>query len=427
MKIRGASTAACLTIAALTLAACGGGDDDGAGGDGPVTLTFQSLSDQPAAIEATESIVAEWNEANPDVQVEIVPAGWDGIYDKLITQFNGGAAPDVIHYEAASIVPFARDGYLADLSEYMSDERRDDIPEGILDSVTVDDQVIAYPTELQSYMVFANTALLEEAGVEVPTGDTMTWEQLREIAQATTAGDAYGLGWGLASPTAAFMSFAPGFGGTFFEGTGTDASITIGEGELAVPELVHTMAFEDETVLPVTLTQSGSEVLASFYAGQIAMTVQGSFQAANIATDAPEGFEWTVLPPLEGPAGAGQAANPQTLSVNIDSEHVEESAEFIEFFTETENLAALNEADALIPATTSAQEYMAETLGDENGWATILSSGQHLVSAPYLFVDAYAQWKDTVATPAFQRYLAQEIDTAGLGTQLEEGWTEITG
>ncbi|MBD8063014.1 ABC transporter substrate-binding protein [Oceanitalea stevensii] len=427
MKIRGASTAACLTIAALTLAACGGGDDDGASADGPVTLTFQSLSDQPAAIEATESIVAEWNEANADVQVEIVPAGWDGIYDKLITQFNGGAAPDVIHYEAASIVPFARDGYLADLSEYMSDERRADIPEGILDSVTVDDQVIAYPTELQSYMVFANTALLEEAGVEVPSGDTMTWEQLREIAQATTAGDTYGLGWGLASPTAAFMSFAPGFGGTFFEGTGTDASLTIGEGELAVPELVHTMAFEDETVLPVTLTQSGSEVLASFYAGQIAMTVQGSFQAANIATDAPEGFEWTVLPPLEGPQGAGQAANPQTLSVNIDSEHVEESAEFIEFFTETENLASLNEADALIPATTSAQEYMAENLGDENGWATILSSGQHLVSAPYLFVDAYAQWKDTVATPAFQRYLAQEIDTAGLGTQLEDGWTEITG
>lgn len=427
MKIRGASTAACLTIAALTLAACGGGDDDGASGDGPVTLEFQSLSDQPAAIAATESIVAEWNEANPDVQVEIVPAGWDGIYDKLITQFNGGAAPDVIHYEAASIVPFARDGYLADLSEYMSDERRSDIPEGILDSVTVDDQVVAYPTELQSYMVFANTALLEEAGVEVPTGDTMTWEQLREIAQATTAGETYGLGWGLASPTAAFMSFAPGFGGTFFEGSGTDASIIIGEGELAVPELVHTMAFEDETVLPVTLTQSGSEVLASFYAGQIAMTIQGSFQAANIATDAPEGFEWTVLPPLEGPAGAGQAANPQTLSVNIDSEYVEESAEFIEFFTETENLAALNEADALIPATTSAQEYMSENLGDENGWATILSSGQHLVSAPYLFVDAYAQWKDTVATPAFQRYLAQEIDTAGLGTQLEDGWAEITG
>jgi ABC-type glycerol-3-phosphate transport system substrate-binding protein len=428
MKTRGVSIAACLTVTSLLATACSGGGsgDGGESEEGPVSLTFQSLSDQPAAIEATESIVAQWNEENPDVQVEIVPAGWDGIYDKLITQFNGGSAPDIIHYEAASIVPFARDGYLADLSDHMSEERRADIPEGILESVTVDDQVIAYPTELQSYMAFANRTLLEDAGVEIPTGDTMTWDQLREIAQATTSGDVYGLAWGLASPTATFMAMAPQFGGSYFEGTGADASLTVGEGEMALPQLVHTMAYEDKTILPVTLTQSGSEALASFYAGDVAMTVQGSFQAANIAADAPADLDWVVLPPLEGPEGAGQAANPQTLSVNVDSEHVEESVQFIEYFTQPENLAALNEADALIPATTSAQDLMAENLGDENGWSTILLSGQHFTSAPYLFVDQYAQWKDTVATPAYQRYLAQEIDAEQLATQLQEGWDEIT-
>ena len=423
MKTRGVSIAACLTVTTLLVASCSGG---GEGDDGPVTLEFQSLSDQPAAIEATEKIVGEWNDAHPDVQVEIVPTGWDGVYDKLITQFNGGAAPDIIHYEAASIVPFARDGYLADLSEHMSDERRADIPEGVLDSVTVDDQVVAYPTELQSYMVFANKKLLQDAGVDIPTGETMTWDELREIAKATTKGETYGLGWGLSSPTATFMTMAPGFGGEFFTGSGADAQITVGEGEMALPELVDQMAYEDESILPVTLTQSGSESIASFYAGQTAMTVQGSYQAANIAKDAPKDMDWVVLPPLEGPAGSGQAANPQTLSVNIDSEHVEESAAFIEFFTEAENLAALNEADALIPATTSAQELMRKNLGDENGWDTILASGQHFSSAPYLFVDAYAQWKDTVATPAYQRYLAQEIDADELADQLTSGWDEIT-
>ncbi|MEU4361670.1 sugar ABC transporter substrate-binding protein [Promicromonospora sp. NPDC023987] len=424
MKTRGVSIAACLTITTALLASCGSGDG---GDDGPVTLKFQALSDQPAAIAETESIVADWNEENPDVQVEIVPAGWDGVYDKLITQFNGGAAPDIIHYEAASIVSFARDGYLADLTDLMSDERRADIPEGILDSVTVDDQLIAYPTELQSYIVFANRTLLEDAGVEIPTGDTMTWDELREIAKATTDGEeVYGLGWGLSSPTAAFMSLAPGFGGTYFEGTGEDATLTVDDGEMALPELVHDMAYEDKSILPVTMTQSGSEAIASFYAGQTAMTVQGSYQAANIAKDAPKDLDWMALPPLAGPEGPQQAANPQTLSVNIDSEHVEESAEFIEFFTQTEHLAALNEADALIPATTSAQELLAEELGDENGWETILASGQNFVSAPYLFVDSYAQWKDTVATPAYQRYLAQETDEAELADQLTNGWDEIT-
>jgi ABC-type glycerol-3-phosphate transport system substrate-binding protein len=292
--------------------------------------------------------------------------------------------------------------------------------------VTVDDQVIAYPTELQSYVVFANRTLLEGAGVEIPTGDSMTWDELREIAKATTKGDVYGLGWGLSSPTAAFMSLAPGFGGTYIEGTGEDATVNIGDGEMALPELVHAMAYEDESILPVTMTQSGSEAIASFYAGQTAMTVQGSYQAANIANDAPKDLDWVALPPLAGPEGPQQAANPQTLSVNIDSEHVEESAEFIEFFTQTENLAALNEADALIPATTSAQESLTEKLGEENGWSTILAGGQNFVSAPYLFADSYAQWKDTVATPAYQRYLAQETNEAELADQLTRGWTEIT-
>lgn len=425
----------------LTLVGCGGDDasEPTTGTDGeqatsadpisepaePITLTFQSLSDQPQAIAATEAAVEAWNAEHPNITVEIVPAGWDGIYDKLITQFNGDAAPDIIHYEAASIVPFARDGYLADLTDLMSDERRADIPEGILEAVTVDDQVVAYPTELQSYMVFANTALLEQAGVEIPTGETMTWDQLREMAEQVTDGSVYGLGWGLASPTATFMTMAPEFGGEFFDSAGRDAQLTIGEGELAIPQLIHDMAYEDQSILPVTLTLSGGKTLPYFYDGQVAMTVQGSYQAANIANDAPEGFEWTVLPPLEGPEGAGQAANPQTLSVNIDSEHVEYAAQFIEFFTEAENLAALNKADALIPATKSAQELLATEMADQTGWDQILASGQHMTGAPYLFVDAYAQWKDTVATPAFQRYLAQEIDYDGLKSELESGWESL--
>ncbi|GAA1441782.1 ABC transporter substrate-binding protein [Nocardiopsis tropica] len=422
MQTRFVSVAAGLSAATLLLTACGSGEGDG----GPVTLEFQSLSDQPAAIEATESIVAAWNEANPDTQVEIVPAGWDGIYDKLITQFNGGAAPDIIHYEAAGIVPFAVDGYLADLSDHMSEAARGDIPAGVLDSVTVDGQVIAYPTEMQSYVVFANRGMLEDAGVDVPTGETMAWEDLREIALAATTPDAHGLGWGLSSPTAVFMAMAPAFGGSYFEGSGSEAALTIGEGEMALPELVDAMAHEDRSILPVTLTQSGTETLPSFYAGDVAMTVQGSFQAANIAADAPEDLDWVVLPPLEGPAGPWQAANPQTLSVNIDSEHVEESAAFIEFFTSTDNLAALNEADSLIPATTSAREAMGSSLEGENGWDAVLASGEYLESSSYLFVDAYAQWKDTVATPAYQRFLAQEIDADGLAAELENGWEEIT-
>lgn len=419
---------------ALVLAACQQGsstntdDETDSGGDATgdsITLSFQSLSDQPATVAAVEEIVASWNADNPDIQVEIVPASWDGIYDKLITQFTGGTAPDIVHFEAASIIAFAVDGYLADLSPYISDEFSGDVSEGIWDSVTVDGQVVAYPTTLQSYMVFANLDLLEAAGVEVPSGDTMTWDEFRSIAQATTTADAFGLGWGLKSPTATFMSLGLGFDGGYFDGTGADATIEVSDAELAVPELIHAMAYDDESIDPISLTQSGSEVLPSFYGGTIAMTVQGSYQATNIANDAPEGFNWTVLPPLEGSAGAMQAANPQTYSVNIDSEYVQESAQFLDYFTNSENLAAIAFADALIPASASARDQLATDTADMVGWDQVLASGDALVSPPFLHVDAYQSWKDSVATPAFQRFLAGEIDGTQLQSELTDGWDQV--
>jgi ABC-type glycerol-3-phosphate transport system substrate-binding protein len=430
-SIRGIGALALTGIAALSLTACqqgsatgggGGGDDDGA-----VTLQFQSLSDQPATQAAVQEIVDAWNEDNPDTQVEIIQAGWDGIYDKLITQFTGGTAPDIIHYEASSIVSFALDGYLADLTDHIGDDIKGDISEGIWDSVTVNDQIVAYPSTLQSYMVFANTDLLEQAGVEIPTGPTMTWDQLREIAQATTDADTHGLGWGLGSPTATMMSLSLGFDGGYFEGEGAEATIDVGDAELEAAERIHQMAYEDRSIDPTSLTQSGSDVLASFYGGTVAMTVQGSFQATNIAADAPDGLNWTVLPPLEGTAGALQAANPQTYSVNVDSEHVEESAAFIEYMMSGDNLAKIAFADALIPSSGQAQDGVAELAAGATGWDQILASADGLTAPPFLKAEKYTEWKDTIATPAFQQYLADQITVDELRQQLTDGWTDING
>lgn len=427
-KSRGIAAVALVGAGVLALSGCQQGsasnnDDDGEA----ITLQFQSLSDQPATQEAVAAIVDDWNAENPDVQVEIVQAGWDGIYDKLITQFTGGTAPDIVHFEAASIVPFAEDGYLADLGDLIDPELKDDISEGIWESVTVEDQIIAYPSTMQSYMVFANTDLLEAAGVEIPTGDTMSWDELREIAQATTTDGTFGLGWGLGSPTSTIMSLSLGFDGGYFEGSGEDVTIDVGPDELEVPERIHQMAYEDMSLDPTSLTQSGSDVLSSFYGGTAAMTVQGSFQATNIANDAPEGFNWTVLPPLEGSAGAIQAANPQTYSVNVDSEYVEESADFLNFLMSPENLASIAFADALIPSSGGAQAAVEEMAADATGWDQIIASAAGLDAPPFLKVSRYAEWKDTVATPAFQQYFGDQISVDELQQQLTDGWTEVNG
>jgi ABC-type glycerol-3-phosphate transport system substrate-binding protein len=156
------------------------------------------------------------------------------------------------------------------------------------------------------------------------------------------------------------------------------------------------------------------------------MFVGGNFYASEFATTPPD-FAWGVLPPLAGTEGANQAANPQTLSVSAESEHVEEAAAFIDFVMSAENLAALAEGDALIPATEAAREAVAESTGGENGWDVILASGDYLVAAPFQSVALYPQWRDEVATPAFQEFLADSITAEELATTLTEGWEDIAG
>jgi ABC-type glycerol-3-phosphate transport system substrate-binding protein len=429
-RIRGIAAVAFAGAAVLALSACQQGSanngDDGADG-GPVTLQFQSLSDQPTTQAAIKEIVDQWNADHDDIQVEIVQAGWDGTYDKLITQFTGGTAPDIIHFEASSIASFAADGYLADLTDLIDPELKSDISQGIWDSVTQDGQIIAYPSTLQSYMAFANADLLEEAGIEIPESGTLTWDQLREMAQKATKDGQYGLGWGLGSPTATIMSLSLGFDGGFFSGEGEDVSIEVGDPELQVADRIHEMAYTDKSVDPTSLTESGSDVLASFYGGKIAMTVQGSFQATNIANDAPDGFNWVALPPIEGTSGAVQAANPQTYSVNVDSEYVDESAEFLNYFLNSENLAKIAYADALIPSSGGARAEVETLAADNPAWTQVLASGEGLVGPPFLKVSKYTEWKDTIATPAFQQFLADQISRDELAKQLTDGWADVAG
>lgn len=424
-RLSAVAVSALLALLATSCATASEDPDEG-GGEGPVTLRFQSLAFQEPTIQASQDIVDAWNADNPDVQVEYVQGSWDSVQDQLVTQFQGGTAPDIIHYESAAMAGFAQQGYLADLDGMISDEVVSSVPEGVWESVTVDDQLIAAPTLLQTYVVFANRSLLEDAGVEVPEGDTWAWDDFQAAAAATTKGDVYGVGWGLAEPTATMLSLGMNFDAAYFEGTGDDAAIAIGDAEMALPERIHAMAYDDQSLDPVSITQSGSDVMTGFLKGKYAMTVQGSYQAQALTENAPDDLDWVAMPLLEGDSAA-QAANPQTLSVAAESANVEAAGEFIDYFMQADNLAAVAEGDWLIPSSSAAAEVVQTDTEGANGWSTILAGGDYLTKAPFQSATNYPQWKDQIATPAYQRYLADEIDEAELVSELTEGWDSVSG
>ncbi|MBB4905440.1 ABC transporter substrate-binding protein [Actinophytocola algeriensis] len=418
--------------AALLLSGCalGGGestDDSGGSTEGPVTLTFQSLAYQDSTVAATKEIVDAWNKDNPDIQIKLTQGTWDNVHDQLVTQFQGGTAPDIIHDESSDIMGFAEQGYLADIGQYLSQDVKDAVSKDVWDTVTTaDGKVVAAPTLLQTYVAFANVDAFKAAGIEVPTGDQLSWDDLQAAAKKLATGGKFGVGWGLKQPTAAIMNTALGFDGTFFD-TKDDGSATIdvGDGEVAVPEKIHAMAYQDKSLDPVTLTQSGTDVLPGFLSGKYGMYIGGNFLAQQITEAAQPGFNWTVLPPLAGSAGPVQAANPQTMSVSAQSKAPEQAAKFIDYFMNAENQAKLAQGDWLIPASAPARDAVAEQTKDTPVWEPILKTGDDLAGAPFQKAKNYPQWKDQYATPALQQYFANSISVDDLKKQLTDGWQSL--
>jgi multiple sugar transport system substrate-binding protein len=401
-----------------------GGGGSGGGGGGKVTLKFQSLAFQKPTVAAVKKIVSDWNAAHPNIQVQYSEGSWDSVHDQLVTQFEGGTAPDIIHDEAADISGFIQQGYLADLSGDLPGDVKSAVPQGVWDTVSADGKIYAAPTLLQSYVVMANTDLLKRDGITVPDGATLSWDDLQAMAKKATTGGAYGLGWGLKSPTASILSLSLNFDGKYFTGTGQDAKVDVGANEKQVPQRIHAMAYDDKSIAPVTLTQSGTDILPGFYAGKYAMVVEGNYAAQQISEEAPKSFHWAVLPPLTG-TSSNQAADPQTLSVAQSSKHVKEATQFISYFMQAQNLAAVGQGDWLIPTTESARDAINQATSGASGWAQTLKGASSMVAAPFQAATNYPRWKDQIATPAFQQFLANKMSLDDLAKKLTSGWGDV--
>ncbi|WP_341358384.1 sugar ABC transporter substrate-binding protein [Georgenia sp. M64] len=428
------SVAAAAVSASLVLAACGGGTGDQEGADQqtgsaeePITLRFQSLAWQEASIEANQAIVEEWNEQNPDIQVEYVQGDWGSVHDQLLTSFEGGDPPDIIHYEAAAGQVFAEGGYYADLDPLLSDEFKAGIPESIWETVQVEGNgTVGAPFLLEARVPFANATMLEEAGIEIPTAENpWTWDDFQDAAEQLTSEGRYGVAWPLGSPANAMLNLSLGFGGDYVEGDGEDATISVGEPELEVPTRIHSMLYESETIDPDSVGVSTTDALPAFFGEETAMLFGAIWLRQQMVQQAPDDFEWVTLPPLEGSEGSAQSANPQTLSIAAQSENQEAAAQFIEFFLNDENMAELALGDWLVPTSEGALEVLSEETGGEQGWDIAVASMDSLMAAPWQQLAGFEEWRDRAATPAFQRYFAEEITAEELAQQLEEGGADI--
>ncbi|MFI6038961.1 ABC transporter substrate-binding protein [Streptomyces sp. NPDC051315] len=408
-----------LLVLTLLLAGCTGGGSDS--GTGRVTLRFQSLAWQEESVEINKELVREWNASHPDVKVEYVQGSWDSVHDQLLTSFEGGEAPDVIHDASDDLADFAYGGYLADLTDLLPERLRADIPQRSWETATFGDGIYGVPFLQEPRVLIANATWLKEAGVRIPTPQRpWSWAEFREITEQLSGDGRYGVAWPLKDPVSATLNLSLSAGGQLFH-RGADGKVTVRfeAGDEIVPRTVHDQVGKDGSAPASLLGSGGSDTLPGFFAGRYAMVPLGFSYRQQIVQQAPEGFDWQVLPAPAGTDGLTQGVSPQTLSIAEDSPHREEAAAFIDFLLRPSNMVRLALGDWMLPTGTRALADPAlHTPKDD--WATGTALAAHLRPAPAQSVRGYPEWKDKVATPAFQEYYSGAIGLGELRERLEE-------
>ncbi|WP_327238483.1 extracellular solute-binding protein [Streptomyces sp. NBC_01317] len=420
MLMRRAAVA--VVVLTLLLTGCSGG---GGSRDGRITLRFQSLAWQDESVQVNKELVAEWNAAHPDIRVEYVQGSWDSVHDQLLTSFEGGEAPDIIHDASDDLADFAYGGYLADLGGLLPVRLREDIPGSSWDTTTFGDGVYGVPFLQEPRVLIADKKVLDASGVRVPTPDEpWTWPEFRRISKELTARmgpGKYAVAWPLKDPVSATLNLGLSTGGRLFH-RGADGKVTVRftDGDAVVPETVRAQVNTDGSASGATLGMGGSDTLPGLFGGVYAMVPLGFSYRQQIMQQAPEGFEWTVLPAPAGDSeGLVQGVSPQTLSVAEDSPYKREAVRFIDFLLQPSNMVRLAKGDWMLPTGTRAlADPSLHTAKD--GWATGAALARDLRSAPAQSVRGYPEWKDKVATPALQEYYSGAIDREELEKRLVE-------
>lgn len=417
--------AAAAAVLALLLTGCSG-TDDGRDADGTIRLRFQSLAWQKESVDANKQLVKEWNAAHPDVQVDYVQGSWDNVHDQLLTSFEGGEAPDIIHDASDDLADFAYGGYLADLRPLLPERLKADIPEQSWRTTTFDDGIYGVPFLQEPRGLIANTKILKASGVRIPTPERpWSWAEFRQVAKELTGKGRYGVAWPLKEPVSVTLNLGLSGGGQLFHrDPDGKAELRFEEGDRVVTGTIHDQVNTDRSAARTALGMGGSDALPGFFGGRYAMLPLGFAYRQQVVEQAPEGFEWTVLPAPAGRGGLAQGVSPQTLSVAEDSPHKEEAVAFIDFLLRPPNMVRLARGDWMLPTGTTALAHPSLHT-TENGWATGTALAGQLRPAPAQTVRGYPEWKDKVATPALQEFYSGAIGMDELRKRLVDDGNRV--
>jgi multiple sugar transport system substrate-binding protein len=243
-------------------------------------------------------VAARFKEKYPNVTVNdnFVPiTTWTDYVNKLVADIAAGNPPDVINIAIEGVRLGIDKDLFVPLDDFAAGDPEAqallaDVDSRLLSGLSLDDSLYLLPGTWNTMLMYYNTALFEEAGIERPADD-WTWDDFLAIAQQLTTGEGADKQWGYVHP---WFNF--GITPWLYSNGTSQLNDDWTASNLNAPEVAETMAWvrdlsQEHGVAP---DPAGADPYQLFPTGDFGMTGAGHWVVGSFAE---AGFDtYDVLP-----------------------------------------------------------------------------------------------------------------------------------
>ncbi|MET4159202.1 multiple sugar transport system substrate-binding protein [Agromyces sp. PvR057] len=318
-------------VAAMTLVGCSSGSADS--GEQTVTMwIYPVIADEASHRDYWDGIVKayEADHENVTVKYEIYP--WANRDESLATAIAANKAPDLVYLIPDQLSTYQNS--IEPMDEYLPAEQKDDILDNVVDSITIDGQLMGAPLLTSANALMCDKNAFDAAGLtEYPS----TWDDLMDIAPALKEKGIYATQYFAAPEVTLNMTFYPLLwqaGGSVFNEDGSEVAF---DSEAGVEALTYiTDMAKNGYIEPDLISTFPSLEQTAIATDQVACT----WQSAPADVSAFWGEDAIVIkPPLENEESVSYGTV-GSLAMMKGSSHKEAAGAFAAYATNAENVVA---------------------------------------------------------------------------------------
>lgn len=361
-----------------------------------------------------QKMAAEFEAANPGININVEVTPWDVLLQKLTTDIAGNANADLAIIGTRWLLDFVDQGIAEPLDGYIDDEFSGRFIETFLSPSVMNDQIYGLPVAASARAMYYNKALFEQAGLDGPPAN---WEELTADAKAISdLGDGisgYGLQGKEIETDVYFYYPMWSYGGSILN---EDGSSGFGSEAAIQAATLYKSLIEDGLTQDGPTAYSREDVQNLFKQGKVGMMITAPFLANQIKDEAPD-LQYGIAPIPTGPDGdRGTYGVTDSIIMFANSGNKDEAWQFLDYLFTQGPRSEFTLGEGFLPVNKAVSEEPAfANNADLNAFAGILPDAR--------FAPVVSGWEEIadVASSALQRvYLGEESPEDAMGRAAKE-------